>query len=111
MFNVKGVVPGKYIDHHVQQEASDVFSKAEKKRDLVFLGAQTGTRKAELMEMSGADPGARVTAAKLEAGTNVRSALSYGLVRARANGSGGRTRYDACDCPRMRSHVRPTFCG
>jgi len=51
MFDAKVTVLGEYIDHHVKEERSEMFTKArETKLDLVKLGQDLQMRKQELME-------------------------------------------------------------
>jgi hypothetical protein len=57
MFDAKVTVLGEYIDHHVKEERSDIFTKARaaKKLDLIAMRDQLQMRKKELMEeMTGA---------------------------------------------------------
>ncbi|WP_371436595.1 hemerythrin domain-containing protein [Polaromonas sp.] len=57
MFDAKVTVLGEYIDHHVKEERSDIFTKARaaKKLDLIAMRDQLQMRKEELMEeMTGA---------------------------------------------------------
>jgi len=62
MFDAKVTVLGEYIDHHVKEERTEMFTKVRKtKLDLVALGAQMEQRKQALM--AGQDnPGMPATA-------------------------------------------------
>ncbi len=50
-FDAKVTVLGEYIDHHVKEERSDIFTKARaaKKLDLIAMREQLQMRKEELM--------------------------------------------------------------
>ncbi|MET0239087.1 MAG: hemerythrin domain-containing protein [Sphingobium sp.] len=50
LFDAKVTVLGEYIDHHVEEEESEMFPESrDSKLDLKALGEQLATRKAELM--------------------------------------------------------------
>lgn len=53
-FDAKVTVLGEYIDHHVEEEESEMFPESrDSDLDLKALGAQLATRKAELMTQAG----------------------------------------------------------
>ena len=55
LYDAKVTVLGEYIDHHVEEEESEMFPKCRKSSmDLVALGKAIDARKAELMEEMGA---------------------------------------------------------
>jgi len=54
LFDAKVTVLGEYIDHHVEEEESEMFPESrDSDLDLKALGAQLGQRKAELMAQAG----------------------------------------------------------
>ncbi|RYG94640.1 MAG: hemerythrin domain-containing protein [Alphaproteobacteria bacterium] len=54
LFDAKVTVLGEYIDHHVEEEETEMFPESrETDLDLKALGAQMAERKAELMAQSG----------------------------------------------------------
>jgi hemerythrin superfamily protein len=54
LFDAKVTVLGEYIDHHVQEEESEMFPESrDSDLDLKALGAQLAERKAELMAQAG----------------------------------------------------------
>jgi len=54
LFDAKVTVLGEYIDHHVEEEESEMFPESrDSDLDLKALGAQLATRKAELMAQLG----------------------------------------------------------
>ena len=54
LFDAKLTVLGEYIDHHVEEEESEMFPESrESDLDLKALGAQLAKRKAELMAQAG----------------------------------------------------------
>jgi hemerythrin superfamily protein len=54
LFDAKVTVLGEYIDHHVEEEESEMFPESrDSDLDLKALGAQLATRKAELMAQAG----------------------------------------------------------
>src|ERR1700712_2918707 len=55
LFDAKVTVLGEYIDHHVEEEESEMFPESrDSDLDLKALGAQMAERKAELMAAAGA---------------------------------------------------------
>jgi hypothetical protein len=55
LFDAKVTVLGEYIDHHVEEEESEMFPESrDSDLDLKALGAQLAERKAELMAAAGA---------------------------------------------------------
>ncbi len=77
MFDAKVTVLGEYIDHHVQEEESEMFIKVKKaKMDLIDLGEQMFARKAELMETMGAGIGAGSMTGKSKDSPHGKSARS-----------------------------------
>lgn len=54
LFDAKVTVLGEYIDHHVEEEESEMFPESrDSDLDLKALGAQLAERKAELMAQAG----------------------------------------------------------
>ena len=54
LFDAKVTVLGEYIDHHVEEEETEMFPESrESELDLKGLGAQMAKRKAELMAQAG----------------------------------------------------------
>ncbi len=54
LFDAKVTVLGEYIDHHVEEEETEMFPESrESELDLKALGAQLAKRKAELMAQAG----------------------------------------------------------
>lgn len=55
LFDAKVTVLGEYIDHHVEEEESEMFPESrDSELDLKALGAQLAVRKAELMKQAAA---------------------------------------------------------
>lgn len=55
LYDAKVIVLGEYIDHHVEEEETEMFPKCRKSdMDLVALGKAIEARKAELMDALGA---------------------------------------------------------
>ena len=55
LYDAKVTVLGEYIDHHVEEEESEMFPKCRKSNmDLVALGKAIDARKAQLMDEMGA---------------------------------------------------------
>jgi hypothetical protein len=55
LFDAKVTVLGEYIDHHVEEEESEMFPESrDSDLDLKALGVQLAERKAELMAAAGA---------------------------------------------------------
>src|ERR1700712_3119817 len=55
LFDAKVTVLGEYIDHHVEEEETEMFPESrESDLDLKALGAQLAARKEELMAQAGA---------------------------------------------------------
>jgi len=56
MFDAKVKVLGEYVDHHVKEEKTEIFTKARasRKLDLVGMREELETRKEELMSEMGA---------------------------------------------------------
>ena len=54
LFDAKVTVLGEYIDHHVEEEETEMFPESrDSNLDLKALGAQLAARKAELMAQAG----------------------------------------------------------
>jgi hemerythrin superfamily protein len=74
-YDAKVTVLGEYIDHHVKEEESEMFSKARKADvDNAALGQEMATRKAELKAELGLDDDEAPTAKKSANGTRKGSA-------------------------------------
>jgi hypothetical protein len=55
LLDAKMTVLGEYIDHHVEEEESEMFPESrDSDLDLKALGVQLAERKAELMAAAGA---------------------------------------------------------